>query len=204
MMNEYLLIPIFFGIGLWISIRCFGRLLDYVIEKGSGRGVQLGPWKTHLGVGRKGTPRIEKAAIARIGLGANDSEETIYWNAFTDNEGFELRAEQQYQITFRSAPPVKYEEKGFWSITVYGKDKFLVPNPYKKYMIHSDASFKLGEDVSYSIHLSRNKPAGVVPWIPLPVEDVKFSLAYRCYRPADVMKHHVHSLKMPEINRITR
>ncbi len=129
-MTEYLLIPLFFATGLWIAIRSFGYLLDFVIERGSGRGVQNGPWKTHLGVGRKHTLRIEKAAIARIGLGANDSEETIYWNAFTDGQGNELCADMEYQIVFRSDPPVRYADKGFWSITVYGKDKFLVPNPY--------------------------------------------------------------------------
>ena len=198
-MNEYLLLPLFFVIGLWVGLRSFGRLLDFVTEKGSGRGVQVGPWKTHPGVGRRNTPLIEKAAIARIGLGANDSEETIYWNAFTDSQGRELRAEHDYRVVFRSAPPVRYSEKGFWSITVYGKDKFLIPNQRKKYMIRGDERNNPLKDLHFSIFLSRKTPEITDNWIPLPAGNEKFSLAYRCYRPAADMKENLKAVCMPEI-----
>jgi hypothetical protein len=105
------IILIFFIIGTVISIQYFGDLLDFITENVSGKGIKNGPWKTHLGVGRKNTSRIEKAAIARIGLGANDSDETIYWNAFVDDEGADLRAEYEYRITFRSKPLVRYNDK---------------------------------------------------------------------------------------------
>jgi hypothetical protein len=96
-------ILVFLG-SIFLSIRFFGNLLDFVAEKSSGRGIQNGPWKTHLGVGRKSTSRIEKAAIARIGLGANDSEETIYWNAFTDQDNQDLHSSCNYRIVFTALP----------------------------------------------------------------------------------------------------
>lgn len=201
-MNPLLVITVFFGLGMWISIRYFGRLLDFITEKGSKRGVKCGPWKTHLGVGRKQTPRIEKAAIARIGLGANDSDETIYWNAFTDDMGNELRSEYEYRIVFRSKPPVRYKDKGFWSITVYGKDKFLVPNPHKKYMIRSDERFGLDGDAMFSILLSRNEPDELDSWIPLPKTNENFSIAFRCYVPDQDMKVNVRYISLPSIIRI--
>lgn len=201
-MSPIVVISVFFVMGMWVSMRHFGWLLDHLTEKGSNRGVKCGPWKTHLGVGRKQTPRIEKAAIARIGLGANDSDETIYWNAFTDDEGNLLRSENNYRIMFRSKPPVRYQDKGFWSITVYGKDKFLVPNPLKKYMIHSDDSLEMGREASFSIFLSRNEPDNPDSWIPLPATDEKFSIAFRCYVPDKDMKMNVRAIELPSILRI--
>jgi hypothetical protein len=201
-MNALLIFLVFFALGLWISISSFGMVLDFLVEKGSRRGVRRGPWKTHLGVGRKHTPYIEKAAIARIGLGANDSDETIYWNAFTDDDGQELRAEHDYRIVFRSKPPVRYQDKGFWSITVYGSDKFLVPNPDKKYMIHSDTDFELGEDSQFAILLARNNTVHDTNWLPLPEAGGKFSIAFRCYVPEQVMKTNIMHVDMPSIIRI--
>ncbi|MCU0461853.1 MAG: DUF1214 domain-containing protein [Bacteroidales bacterium] len=201
-MIAYGIILIFFIIGTGISIRYFGNLLDFLIENVSGNGIKNGPWKTHPGVGRKQTSRIEKAAIARIGLGANDSEETIYWNASVDNDGNDLRSENEYNIIFRSKPSVKYNEKGFWSITIYGNDKFLVPNPYNKYMLRHDENSKPGEDFQYSIFLSGNKPENPANWIPLPEDDERFSIAFRCYVPDDEMKTNAINNKLPSIIKV--
>lgn len=201
-MISYAIILFFFITGMIISIHYFEDLLDLIIEKSGGRGIKNGPWKTHLGVGRKYTSKIEKAAIARIGLGANDSEETIYWNAFVDDNGNDLRSENEYNIIFRSKPSVKYSEKGFWSITIYGNDKFLVPNPYNKYMLRYDENLKLGGGSQFVIFLSRNKPENLAGWIPLPENDEKFSIAFRCYVPDDEMKINAGNSKLPSIIKI--
>ncbi len=83
-------IPIAFILGFILAFYKMPMVLDFVIEKSEKRGFFTGSWKTHPGVGRAETNFIEKAAIARIGLGANDSEETVYWNAFYDSNGKEL------------------------------------------------------------------------------------------------------------------
>jgi hypothetical protein len=201
-MIAYAIILVFFIIGTVMSIRYFGNLLDFITENVSGKGIKNGPWKTHLGVGREHTSRIEKAAIARIGLGANDSDETIYWNAFVDDDGKDLRSENEYNIIFRSQPSVRYNERGFWSITIYGNDKFLVPNPYNKYMVRYDEIIKQGEGLQFSIFLSRNKPENLVNWIPLPEKDEKFSIAFRCYVPDDEMKTNAGNIKLPLIIKV--
>jgi len=198
-MTIYLIILFFFMWGLLLSIKYFGHILDFVAEKSKGRGVQNGSWKTHLGVGRKSTSQIERAAIAHIGLGANDSDETIYWNAFTDNNGDDLHSSHNYQIVFTEQPQVKFDEKGFWSITVYGNDKFLIPNEDHKYVIHSDKKFELDSNNQFSIYLAKTKPEENEFWLPLAENEEKFTLAYRCYKAEDEMKNKALTIELPQI-----
>lgn len=201
-MKVYSIILLFFILGICLSIRYFGNLLDFLTNKVKGRGIRNGPWRTHIGVGRKNTSRIEKAAIARIGLGANDSDETIYWNAFVDDNGNDLWSENEYQVVFISEIAVRYMDKGFWSITVYGNDKFLVPNPYKKYMFRSDIRFGFNNDSRFSIFLSRYKPADILNWIPLPEKNEKFTVALRCYIPESEMKINPAATRLPTIIKV--
>jgi hypothetical protein len=198
-MTGYAAILVSFFTGVFLSIRYFGDLLDFFTGRVKGRGVRNGPWKTHLGVGRKRTSKIEKAAIARIGLGANDSDETIYWNAFVDDEGNNLWSGHDYQIVFIGKPPVRYDEKGFWSITVYGEDKFLVPNPYHRYMLRSDVKSEFDYDYRFSILLSGNKPENTALWIPLPQRHERFTIALRCYVPDREMITDAEGVKLPSI-----
>jgi hypothetical protein len=81
-------------------------------------------------------------------------------------------------------------------------DKFLVQNPYNKYMIRSNQEFKLNEDFPFSIFLSRNKPENITSWIPLPEKNEKFSIAFRCYVPDDEMRTNACNIKLPSISRV--
>jgi hypothetical protein len=185
-----------------LTIRYFGKLLDLIIEGNSGRGLRIGSFKTHLGVGRRDLPKVEKAAIARVGLGANSSEETIYWNAFQDDAGEDLHSGKNYQILFSGPPDVRYDLKGFWSLTVYGYDKFLVPNEEQKYSLGNEHPFEVNEKGAFIIHLSRNRPLKDADWLPLPQVDEKFSVALRCYIPGEQMKKGTQQINMPIIKQI--
>lgn len=189
-------------LGLFATIKYFGRLLDLMIESGGNRGVRQGSFKTHLGVGRKDLLKIEKAAIARVGLGANSSDETIYWNAFQDAGGDDLYSTRNYRIKFLKPPDIRYDLKGFWSLTVYGYDKFLVPNEDYKYSLGSDHHFNKDKDGVFSIHLSRSKPEDHADWLPLPERDEKFSVALRCYIPGEHMKTSIKQGIMPVIEHL--
>jgi len=193
-----------FSTGLILAVKYFPFILDYVIEKSQKRGFYNGPWKTHLGVGRKKTAKIEKAAIARVGLGANSSDETIYWNAFTDSDGNDLDSRNEYQILFNNDLPIDYINKGFWSITIYGEDKFLVVNPQKKYMIRYSGDNEGALKFPLVLNLSRLGSMISENSIPLPPRFEKFSVALRCYRPLNIMKEQSTSLSisMPLIKKI--
>ncbi|MBE0654096.1 MAG: DUF1214 domain-containing protein [Bacteroidales bacterium] len=201
-MKDVVLIITCFALGAFFPICFLGELLDFAIGRVKGKGIKNGPWKTHLGAGRTSTSTIEKAAIARIGLGANNSDETIYWNAFADDDGRELWSGNSYCLVFSEKPKVRYKDKGFWSITVYGNDKFLVPNQSKKYMIRSGSLAGLISDTGLSIILSRNEPSGPAPWIPLPQADENFTIAFRCYIPEEEMKTNPQSTRLPSIRKL--
>lgn len=204
MILPYLIASISFFSGLFLAIWYFPEMLDYIIEKSQKRGFYNGPWKTHLGVGRMHIPKIEKAAIARVGLGANSSEETIYWNAFTDSDGNELNSAYHYQVIFEQNLPIAYDNHGFWSITVYGEDKYLVENPQKKYMIRYAANIEETIQFPLIIELSRLSAKPNPMTIPLPTRVEKFSVALRCYRPLDSMKNQssCSTLSLPLIKRL--
>jgi hypothetical protein len=190
-----------FLIGIFLSIRFYGRFLDLLTEY-SNRSVKNGPWITHLGVGRKNTPLIEKSAIARVGLGGNSSDETIYWNAYEDSDGNLLHSANKYRIFFKSKPLIRYNDRGFWSMTVYGNDKFLVPNPYHKYLIRGNIKTNKIDEKGFSIFLSRTMPGETSTWIPLPLTDERFTVVFRCYVPEKEMSINAESNVMPLIIRL--
>lgn len=187
------------GIIGWLMVP---KLLDFAIENSQNRGFFNGPWKTHLGVGLKSTSAIEKAAICRIGLGGNSSKETVYWNVFTDSDGNVLSTNYNYEVIITNPLPINYENHGFWSITAYGEDQYLMHTSFRKYMVrHNDfekESYPL--KIMLGTHNVKNYPF----FIPLSTEKQKFILALRCYRPSNEMLNyttcvHIH---LPEIRRI--
>lgn len=187
-------------LGFYLAYKYLPQLLDFVIEKSSKRGYYNKSWKTHFGVGRKDTNRIEKAAIARVGLGGNSSDETVYWNAFTDSNGQDLNTEFEYMIVLQNEIPINYDNYGFWSITAYGHDKFLMENTNRKYLArNSDFSKGVFPQTIYLSNKKTIRKDGLL--IPLSDKKQKFSLALRCYRPLEEMKSESQCLNisMPEI-----
>jgi hypothetical protein len=194
-------ISIAFILGFILAYYKMPLLLDFIIEKSEKRGFFNGSWKTHLGVGRAETNFIEKAAIARIGLGANNSDETVYWNAFYDSNGEELNTKYDYRIEIEKQIDVLFEQKGFWSITAYGANQLLMENEAYQYVVRSEDVEHA--DLPLTIYLSSNKSSAKL-YIPLSKKEQKFSLALRCYRPDDKMKKHdsCKELELPKIVRI--
>ena len=187
-----------FLLGWYVMSKYFGLIIDKIIESYGNRGFIVGPWKTHLGIGRPSIKKIEKAAIARVGLGANDSEETIYWNTFKDSDGNELNSVNNYEISFKNEISIDYLNKGFWSISVYGNDTFFVPNEKKKYSIKTIVSGNLKP-----ILLSKKNILKADQWLPLPKPDEKFSLTLRCYVPLLKMKNgQIEAADLPNISRL--
>ncbi|MFN8256232.1 MAG: DUF1214 domain-containing protein [Bacteroidales bacterium] len=202
-MPEIIILLFAFAGGYFLAFVLLPFILDFLIEKSRKRGFFNGQWKTHFGVGCSETNIIEKAAIARVGLGGNSPEETIYWNAFFDSSGQELNTQFEYEIIINTPIPVDYENFGFWSITVYGKDKFLMENTLKKYLVRNQ---EIGENkypvkIKLSRHINNSTEFALIP---LSLKKQKFSLALRCYRPLEKMrsKFLCAQLELPQINRI--
>lgn len=76
-------------------------------------------------------------------------------------------------------PPIK--DGGFWSITAYGEDDFLMANPINRFCINDRSACVYNEDGSLDIVLSKDEPESAANW--LPVGEGGFHLYLRIYLP---------------------
>ena len=69
---------------------------------------------------------------------------------------------------------------GFWSVTAYGSDDFLIDNPIDRYCINDRTNFVLNDDGSLDIILSEAQPDDIANWLPVAGD---FHLMLRIYTP---------------------
>lgn len=120
-----------------------------------------------------------RAAVALVGLGANTNEVAIYPRADYDSNKEALHGTNSYTLHFSSLPPVK--EGGFWSITAYGDDDYLIDNPINRYNVTDRSEYKLNADGTLDVTLSASAPEDGTFW--LPTGNKGFHLFMRMYLP---------------------
>ncbi|MFR8312943.1 MAG: DUF1214 domain-containing protein [Ruminococcus sp.] len=89
-------------------------------------------------------------------------------------------------LHFESYPQVL--EGGFWSVTAYGDDDFLIDNPIDRYCINDRSGLKANDDGSVDVILSKDAPEDTTNW--LPVGDGGFHLYMRIYTQSRRMWMH--------------
>lgn len=141
---------------------------------------QMGQW-TYYGdpIGNFGTAYSYRTMVALAGLGANTTNIAIYPKTGVDASGAALTGQKRYTLHFASFPPVL--AKGFWSVTAYGEDDFLIDNPINRYCINDRSAIQLNADGSADILLSKDAPENTANW--LPVAEGNFHLFLRIYKP---------------------
>ena len=140
----------------------------------------LGQW-IYYGrpIGDFGTAYIYRAMVALVGLGANTVDVAIYPKTHTDVTGAALTGEKTYTIHFETLPPTL--EGGFWSVTAYNEENFLIDNLIDRYCINDRSAYQLNDDGSLDLVLSKEAPEDTSNW--LPVSDGEFHLFMRIYLP---------------------
>ncbi|HDP78874.1 MAG TPA: DUF1254 domain-containing protein [Mesotoga infera] len=126
-----------------------------------------------------------RASAAYMGLYGNDLEETYYPISYADVDGESYDGSRyNYLIHFESneIPPVG--PGGFWSITMYGEDQFMVPNQLNRYTIGDRSKLTYNDDGSLDIYIQHDSPGPDLEsnWLPAP--DGAFSLSLRMYLPS--------------------
>lgn len=141
---------------------------------------QLGQW-SYFGapIGDFGTEYDYRALVAIAGLGANTVEVALYPKTQKDADGNALTGEKSYRLHFESFPQVL--DGGFWSVTAYGDDDFLIDNPIDRYCINDRSGLKKNDDGSVDVILSKDAPEDTTNW--LPVGNAGFHLYMRIYTP---------------------
>jgi hypothetical protein len=132
------------------------------------------------GTGNYGSDYLLRAYIANSALGANVPAEAIYPFAFVDRSLRPLSGRHRYVLHFTAGqlPPVG----AFWSLTMYDKSLFLVPNALDRYAVGDrTAGLRRGRDGSLDILLQHAPPRNRSNWLPAPAG--AFVLALRLYQP---------------------
>ncbi len=139
-------------------------------------------------ISRFGQEYDYRALVAIGGFGANPVDAAIYMKSGFDDAGEALNAKNAYVLHFEkdALPPVK--ENGFWSITAYGDDDFLIDNPLNRYAITDRSDFTKNPDGSVDLLLQTEEPKeNPQNW--LPVGEGGFHLFMRIYLPQDSVQN---------------
>ncbi len=153
--------------------------------------IRVGPWRTSPATGSENAGPTLRAIIAANGLLALTHKEAIYFVAATDSSGSFLSGSCRYRVEGRD-PDARW-----WSLTVYGLDRFLIPNPAKRYSA-SGANVTRDAQGRFTIRLASAAQAG--NWI-FVVPGHQFLLNLRAYNPSPAMLANPGGAELPSIIR---
>jgi hypothetical protein len=184
---------------------------DAALHAGSGYvqvGVDAGNgWQRQENGGLWGTDWFGRAQAAVIYIYVNDYREATYLIRGTDAKGGLLDGRHTYSMTFPkdALPPVDRARGGFWSLTMYDRDYFMLPHsPNGRTNIGTvslDAEeLKFAPDGSLTLHLSKDEPTDAdarANWLPAP--EGQFALIIRAYVPEQAIL--AGSYKFPNVER---
>ena len=148
-------------------------------------------WQRQENGGAWGGDWFGRAQAAVIYIFVNDYREAIYFIRGTDATGALLYGRYRYTMRFPKGalPPVDRDKGGFWSLTMYDQDYYMMPSsPNGRHNIGTvslDANeLTFAADGSLTLYLSHKPPAGKdeqANWLPAP--EGQFSLIVRTYVP---------------------
>lgn len=148
-------------------------------------------WQRQDNGGLWGSDWFGRAQAAVIYILVNEYHEAIYFIRGTDSKGALLDSKHTYTMTFPkdALPPVDRTKGGFWSLTMYDKDYFMLPKPSNGRTnigtVSLDAKeLKFAADDSLTITMSKDEPTDATAkanWLPAP--DGQFALIVRAYVP---------------------
>jgi hypothetical protein len=133
-------------------------------------------------MGVYGNYYLKRAAVAMVGLGANQPEDAIYPLNFADADGKPVVGENNYTLHFNKEdlPPVN----AFWSVTMYDEAGFQVANPISRFAIGDRDELKYNADGSLDLYMQNENPGRdkVSNWLPSPAKG-KLGVTMRLYAP---------------------
>jgi hypothetical protein len=155
-------------------------------------------WRYSTRLGRYGDDFMLRAATAYKGLGALAADEAIYASADFDHEGQPLHGEHCYSLHFEDGGQLPAD--AFWSITLYGADRYLAPNALGRHALGNRSPLVRAPDGSLRLHVSRRPPPGPQQnWLPAP--DGPFYLILRLYHPQERLLSGQY--RFPDLERLT-
>ena len=135
-------------------------------------------WSTGRAATGFGGDIVKRAAAARFGLGGHQAIENRSYTAEADATGAPVSGAGPLALRFAAdaLPPCD----GFWSLTVYGTDMYLIENEIDRWSISDrTADLLYDDDGSLTIYLCTERPAQENNWLPVPAE--RYLLGMRVY-----------------------
>ena len=140
-------------------------------------------WMYFAKTGIYGTSYRDRALITWYGLGANRPQDAVYPTSEGPDILKKYSGAKKYVAHFKKGelPPAN----GFWSIVMYDKDYFLVPNALNRYTVSSRTKFKTNADGSIDLYFQNESPGKDKEqnWLPAPKDE--FVLMMRLYWPSE-------------------
>ncbi len=138
-------------------------------------------WTHGRVVGTYGTDYVARADVAAVGLAAQVETEAMYFNA--PDATTTLTGKSTYVMHFAKGQLPPFGPDGFWSLTIYDHQHFLVANPIDRYSIGDRTNgLVTNTDGSLDIYIAAAAPAGHQSnWLPAPTG--RFTLTLRVYAP---------------------
>jgi hypothetical protein len=184
-----------------VSLHTSARYEQVGVDAGNG-------WQRQNDGGLWGTDWFGRAQAAVVYILVNDYHEAIYFIRGTGAKGTLLDGKHRYTMTFAkdTLPPVDRSRGGFWSLTMYDKDYFMLPKPANGRTnvgtVSLDANeLKFNTDGSLTITMSSDEPADAnarANWLPAP--DGQFALIIRAYVPTQPVLDGTY--KLPNVERV--
>ncbi|WIA14394.1 hypothetical protein OEZ85_002921 [Tetradesmus obliquus] len=145
-------------------------------------------WSYSTKAGRYGSSYLLRAAVALVGIGANEPNTTVYASNWRDANGQPLNGSLTSSITVTGAPPAS----AFASLTLYSAvTNMLMSNPASDRSVlnfKATPGLQWNSDVSITVYLS-SKPPGALGskqranWLPA-AQGEPFWVALRMYGPS--------------------
>jgi hypothetical protein len=133
-------------------------------------------------MGVYGNYYLKRAAVAMIGLGANQPEDAVYPLNVADADGKPLEGQHKYVLHFskEELPPVN----AFWSVTMYDEAGFQVANSLNRFAIGDRDDLKYNPDGSLDLYIQNENPGPDKEsnWLPSPAAGT-LGVTMRLYAP---------------------
>lgn len=143
-----------------------------------------------------GKDKLLTTQITLFALFALPSEEAVYLFAKRDDKDELLDAQNDYSIQGN----VQQINAKYWSITVYGKDLYLIPNEQELYSFNN-TNLQTDSAGNFTIHVSPNKQSG--NWLPT-ADKKRFNLVLRIYKGDKALMEKLDSVSLPQIKRLAK
>ncbi|WP_421852705.1 DUF1214 domain-containing protein [Novosphingobium sp.] len=181
----------------WVGLIALGLVLGsgfavwQIRGSGLGNDVRVGPWSTGRDIGTAHADMKTRAIVALRGLLALPAQEARYFTASTDSADAPLSGKCSYALTGGAI------EARWWSITLYDRGGWLIPNRWSRHSIGS-ARIPAGAADQWTVQIGPSEQSGL--WVPTGTDGL-FELTLRAYRPHGTMARDPARITLPTITR---